>query len=82
MTKKTPAGFPSDWHFEQYLRDLERELEGRLNRLAELRSLSTPSEVLDQAEMEVAAVRTQLKNYGHGQEQAAKRPAQAREKRK
>jgi hypothetical protein len=82
MSKKTtPPEFPSDWHYEQHLRDLERELDGRVNRLAELQSLNAAADIIAQAEMETDAVRTQLKYYGQGHEQASKRPAQAREKR-
>lgn len=69
-----PEEFPSEWHYQQHLVDLERELAGRLARKAELESLNTTPDVLEQAEADAEAVRKQLAHYNR---QASKRPKAA-----
>ena len=77
--KKTPSEFPTDWHYEQHLADLKRELAGRENRLAELEATTGADEwALEQAQGEVDAVKAQLAHYTKGQRSASKRPAGAK----
>ena len=80
--RKRPAEFPTDWHWERHLEDLERELAGRKNRLAELQSLEPVNdEAVAVTESEIAAVEKELARYGKGQQTASKRPAKAAETR-
>lgn len=83
--RKRPAEFPTDWHFEQHLKDLEREIEGRKDRLAWFKSMD--KEVPDRelgiktTEMELEAARAQLEHYT-GHKGASTRPAKATSSRK
>lgn len=69
--------FPTEWHQERHLEDLERELAGRERRIAELNELQTHPDVLAQAEADRDAVLAQLERYGKGPGAAAKRPRTA-----
>jgi hypothetical protein len=66
--------FPTDWHRDRYLEDLEREVLGAQRRVEELKVLTADPELLAQAEQQVANARAELKRLGHGQKAAAKRP--------
>jgi hypothetical protein len=78
---KLPAEFPSDWHFEQHLADIEHELAGRINRKAELEAMGAQEHVLAEVDSEIAAARAELKRYGKGQasKATARRPRKAAE---
>lgn len=71
-----PAWFHSDSQFEDHLAALERELEGRKNRLAELEALNAHPDMLAATQAEVDAAKQALQELaGSGQRTAAKRPA-------
>jgi hypothetical protein len=77
-----PGEFPSDWHRERHLEDLEREVTGRLNRLGELEDRGAHPDEIAQAEAEVEAAQGELARLGgKGHQQAEKRPRTASEKR-
>ena len=70
-----PAEFPTDWHQERYIEDTEREVAGRMNRVAELQAMNAHPDVIAQAEGELDAARKELKRVaGKGQATAQKRP--------
>ena len=77
MAKKDrPAWFHSDSQFEDHLAALERELEGRKNRLSELEALNAHPDMLAATQAEVDAAAEALRELaGGGQRTAAKRPA-------
>jgi multidrug resistance efflux pump len=81
MAKETyPPEFPSAWHYERHLEDLERDLQGRERRVQELEA--TPGAHQDevaQAKAEAAAARENLSRYGSNPK--ATRPKKAAETR-
>lgn len=80
-TQRLPE-FPTDWHQEAYVNDLEREVAGRKNRLAELKALNAHQDLLDQTQVEIDAAKAELlRVLGKGQKAAVKRPRRAAEKR-
>jgi hypothetical protein len=52
--------FPTAWHRERYISDLEREVEGAKKRLAELKELVVVDAVLDAAKDAVRNAETEL----------------------
>ena len=77
-SKDTPAEFPSDWHFQAHLDDLERDVAGLLHRVEELRGM--PAAHPDQIKAAEAAVEVAKEKLAAAAG-PAKRPRRAREKR-
>ena len=75
--RKTPPEFPSDWHYENYLENLAREIQGYKDQIAYLKSLDGPyqdkEEAIGNAEGGLAAAQAELKHYT-GPKSASKRP--------
>lgn len=84
--KKRPAEFPTDWHWEAHLEALKRELAGCEARISELKAMPENAAGRDESlaliEGERDATLAQMKHYGIGQENAAKRPKAAAKKEK
>ena len=73
--RKTPAEFPSDWHYEAHLEALAREAQGYKDRIAYLKTTDGDDKdaALEQLEGSLEAVQAQLKHYT-GPKSASKRP--------
>jgi len=79
MADKRPAEFPTDWHYENHLENLAREIEGRKAVLAGFEALPEGADgreaAIKQAKNELAAARAELKHYKPTtQKTASKRP--------
>jgi hypothetical protein len=75
---KRPAEFPTDWHYENHLENLAREIDGRKAVLATFEALPDDAEGKDEAvkrtKMELKAARDELAHYTKGPKTASKRP--------
>ena len=75
--RKTPAEFPSDWHYENHLENLAREIQGYKDQVEYLKALEGPEEdkaqAIANAEGGLAAAQAELKHYS-GPKNASKRP--------
>ena len=63
--RKTPAEFPSDWHYEAHLEALAREAQGYQDRIAYLKTVDGDDKdaALEQLEGSLEAVQAQIKHY-------------------
>lgn len=81
MSKKRPAEFPTDWHYEEHLQALQRELAGRKNRLAELEAMGDDAEAaIEETKGEIDAVEGELRRYGVIKATRPAKPAESRGK--
>jgi len=75
---KRPAEFPTDWHYENHLENLAREIEGRKSVLAGFEALPEGADgreaAIKRTKSELAAARAELNHYKKGPEKASKRP--------
>lgn len=75
--RNRPAEFFSDWHYENHLENLAREIEGRKTVLAQYEATpeDTPDRQLniDRTKMELDAAKAELNHYT-GPKNASKRP--------
>jgi len=63
---KVPAGFASKWHYQRYKDDLARELQGAVNRKAELEDVRARNDPRAAAAAEVKAIRAEARRVGSG----------------
>jgi hypothetical protein len=77
---KRPSEFPTDWHFQNHLENLEREIQGRKVILegfeASPKGTADRELNIERTKLELEAAREQLEHYS-GHKGASKRPARA-----